>query len=98
MICSLHVAEESFFHCNASGTLVCASCSYSTHGWFEMVVKCMQEGAESTTASQDSGESSQEEGPTDVEGSQQWFKSLPPRHLPFLAVMPNAEVSISPGE
>ena len=63
-----------------------------------MVSKWMQEGAESPTALQDSGESSLEEGPTDVEGSQQWFKSLSPRHLPFLAVMPNAEVSTSLAE
>lgn len=32
------------------------------------------------------------EGPVDVEGSAQWFNSLPPSHLPLLAVMPNAEV------
>jgi hypothetical protein len=36
------------------------------------------------------------EGPSDLQGSEEWFKSLEPRTLPFLAVMPSAEVCCSP--
>ena len=32
------------------------------------------------------------EAPVDTEGGEEWYRSLPASRLPFLAVMPNAEV------